>query len=477
MLKPKHLWFLLALPVGYLIVLSIHIAPVVLGASSYLSDLRGDEPSLETSANSADFAKKVDRVIADLSIPIVKQLFGLSGINLTEYRPEISALIKTGPTLAGADKAQKYLVSFQNSAEARGTGGILGAFAIVELDRGKFKILRTGSNASLYSMSILKLPIEMPNEFLKLYGNNPSILQNSNLSPHFPYGAEIWMALWKKAYGEDLDGVIAVDPSALSYILKATGPIVLPSGGEITSENVVSETLEKAYKRFEKDNSARKNYLVQILDAAAAKIVSREFDNRKMLAGILQGVKENRILLYSKDAKAEKVLANTRLAGYLTIEPNNEFRTVIQNIDASKLDYYLDRSVVVESKVCENIKQTQVRIIVKNTLKSGKGLPAYVLTRADKGKPDNLVTGAHRFKVFIYGPTQSRLVNVLRENRTANLGGGSTERSRPVYVVDVDLSPGQSEELQANFAGGVGKITFIDQPLVRTTEIKIKDKC
>ena len=137
----------------------------------------------------------------------------------------------------------------------------------------------------------------------------------------------------------------------------------------------------------------------------------------------------------------------------------------------------MDRSVIVESKVCENVKQTQVRIIVKNTLKSGKGLPAYVLTRADKGKPDNLVTGAHRFKVFIYGPTQSRLVNVLRENRTANLGGGSTERSRPVYVADVDLSPGQSEELQANFAGGVGKITFIDQPLVRTTEIKIKDKC
>ena len=112
-----------------------------------------------------------------------------------------------------------------------------------------------------------------------------------------------------------------------------------------------------------------------------------------------------------------------------------------------------------------------------NTLKSGKGLPAYVLTRADKGKPADLITGAHRFKVFIYGPTGAQLVDAWRENRTADLGGGSKERLRPVYVADVDLSPGESEELQANFAGGVGKITFIDQPLVRTTQIEIKDKC
>lgn len=285
------------------------------------------------------------------------------------------------------------------------------------------------------------------------------------------------MGLWKKKFGENLDGVIAVDPSALSYILKSTGPITLPNDEKITAENVVSETLEKAYKRFEKDNKARKDYLVQILDAAAAKVISLEFDKRKMLAGITRGIIENRILIYSKDEAAEKTLSTTRVAGFLTTEPNNEFRTVIQNIDASKLDYYLDRKVVVESTVCKDVRETQVRITVKNSLKSGAGLPAYVLTRADKGKPANLVTGAHRFKVFIYGPTESRLVSASRENRTANLGGGATERSRPVYVADVDLSPGQSEELQANFAGGVGKITYVDQPLVRPTEIEIKDKC
>ena len=473
MLKPKYLLVLLGIPIGYFVVLFIHIAPVATGISGYTASVKGATNDFD----SVNFAAKVDRVIADLDVPVVKQLLGSVGLDVSPIRQEIQSILQAGPTLAGGDGPKKYLVSFQNSAEARGTGGILGAFAILEMDKGQFKVLQTGSNAALYSMSISTLPIDMPPEFLRLYGNNPGILQNSNLSPHFPYGAQIWMGLWKKAFNEDLDGVIAVDPSALSYILKATGPISLPNGEQITAENVVSETLEKAYKRFEKDNKARKDYLVRTLNASAAKLVAQDFDKRKMVTGLIQGIIEHRILIYSTDMKAQEILSKSRVAGFMSKEPNNEFRTVIQNIDASKLDYYLDRNVVVESMECKDVKKTQVRIVVKNTLKSGKGLPAYVLTRADKGKPDDLITGAHRFKVFIYGPTGSKLVDAWRENRTANLGGASTERSRSVYVADVDLSPGESEELQANFAGGVGKITFIDQPLVIPTKISIKDKC
>jgi hypothetical protein len=161
----------------------------------------------------------------------------------------------------------------------------------------------------------------------------------------------------------------------------------------------------------------------------------------------------------------------------MSTDVNNEYRAVIQNIDAGKLDYYLDRKVSVKKLSCENGGTTQVKVRVTNTLASANGLPAYVLTRSDKGKPANLIPGSHRFKLFIYGPVGARLVSVSRENRTANLGGASTERKRPIYVADVELAPGKSEELLANFTGGKGKISFIDQPLVRTTQIELSDKC
>jgi len=345
------------------------------------------------------------------------------------------------------------------------------------LKKGSLKVIETGSNEPLYGSSLQKIPINVPDEYKRLYGENPAILQNSNLSPHFPYGAEIWLALWKKEFGQTLDGVIAIDPTALSYILRSTGPITLNSGEKITSENLVADTLKNAYKRYEKDNKARKQYLVDIMNATVKHLNSSDYSKLKMAQAIRDGIVANRILFYSTDKSAQNKLSQTRLGGFMSLESNNEFRTVIQNIDAGKLDYYLDRDVTIESKTCENDRQTQVRIRVTNTLKSATGLSSYVLTRADKGKLASLIAGSHRFKLFIYGPTDAKLVSVSRENRMANLGGGSTERDRPIYVADVDLAPGSSEELRANFSGGVGKVTFIDQPLVQGTKINIKDRC
>ena len=459
----------------YLLVLGTHVTVAAIHAKSYISSLSGEYNRASLDKQSGNLAADLNRIFSDLNVPVVQQIAGALGVDFTPIRDEAVATVKASSWLAGADAPKRYMIAFQNSAEARGTGGILGAFAIVEMNKGTFTVIRTGSNAVLYSLK--DVPVKVPAEFTKLYGKNPAILQNSNLSPHFPYGAEIWMGLWKKQFGEQLDGVIAVDPSALSYVLQATGPITLKSGEVITSENVVAETLQKAYKRYETNNDARKQYLVDIMNAAAAKITSGQFSKVGMAKAIKRGLIENRILMYSRDKSAEAELASVRLGGYLTTTPNNEFRAVIQNIDASKLDYYLQKTVTIESKSCKNVQQTQVRVKLTNTLKTGKGLPAYVLTRADKGKPAKLVTGQHRFKLFIYGPTDAKLVSVLRENRTNGLGGGSTERGRPIYVADVDLAPGQSENLLANFAGGVGKITFVDQPLVRPTQLSIKGGC
>jgi hypothetical protein len=201
-----------------------------------------------------------------------------------------------------------------------------------------------------------KIPVDVPTEFLNLYGNNPAIIQNSNLSPHFPYGAEIWLGLWKEEFGEDLDGVIAVDPTALSYVLRSTGPISLANGEQITSQNVVAETLKDAYKRYENDNQARKQHLVDIMDAVVAKLNSGSYSKLKMAQALRDGIIANRILVYSADQEVQAKLAKVRLGGFMSTEPNNEFRAVIQNTDASKLDYYLDRSVVIESKSCERVK-------------------------------------------------------------------------------------------------------------------------
>jgi len=442
---------------------------------SFAHNLKSRSSVVATSKSANQLSKDADLLFSIANLPIIKQVLTLTDLNFQPIKDEIISAVKVAPILAGADRPKRYLIAFQNSAEARGSGGILGAYAVVELDQGKISVIKTGSNEALKWID--EIPIKMPEEFTSLYRSDPAIWQNSNLSPHFPYGAQIWLALWKKQFGQSLDGVIAVDPSALSYMLKATGPITLPSGKILTAENLVAQTLSTAYKEYEKDNAARKQYLVSIINATFKQLLSGEFSKLQMARALHQGIVENRILVYATESSVEAELVKTRLAGFMDTAPSNQYRVVVQNIDASKLDYYLERDISIRSLSCGVSAEVEVSVTVKNSLKSGVGLPAYVLTRADKSKPDAIIPGQHRFLLFIYGPPQSKLLHATRSSTTGSAGGVATERERPILVADLDLPPGGSEGVTTTFSRGSGKIQYHSQPLALKESVKINDAC
>lgn len=166
---------------------------------SFVDNLKSSASITVTSESAATLSKDVDQVLKVTNLPLIKQIFEIVNLNFRPIKDELDTLLKVSPALIGVDQPKKYLIAFQNSAEARGTGGILGAYAIVESNKGSLKVIETGSNEPLYGSSLEKIPIDVPDEYRRLYGENPAILQNSNLSPHFPYGAEIWLALWKKS--------------------------------------------------------------------------------------------------------------------------------------------------------------------------------------------------------------------------------------------------------------------------------------
>jgi hypothetical protein len=446
-----------------------------LGHAKNLAQAVQSGQSASASVSAMKLSEDFNRLNQGLSIPGIKHLIAFTGLDFTAIDAELRSVIKNVPALAGVDGPKKYFVAFQNSAEARGTGGLIGAFAIIQFDHGKLTVLKTGSNSILKSLN--EIPIPMPSEYATLYRSDPAIWLNSNLSPHFPYGAQIWMELWRLQSGEKLDGVIAVDPTAISYILKSTGPITLASGEEITSQNVVQKTLKDAYKRYEKDNNARKQYLVDIMNATFTRLTSMEFSKLTLAKQVVPVLLQNRLLIYSTDPTTQDSLSLTKLGGTMNLGPNNEYRAVILNIDASKLDYYLDREITVKTTQCGVKATTEVSIKVTNQVTHPEKLSAYVLTRADKTKPANRVTGQHRFKVFVYGPNGSTLISASRSSVKGSAGGVGSERTRPLLASDVDLSPKQSEVITATFSAGTGPVTFVDQPLVRPSAVKISDTC
>jgi Protein of unknown function (DUF4012) len=471
-----RIWLIIAaIPLVYVIVLGAHIAVAAVHARSYFSSLGGEYNRAVLSQKSSDLASDINHVFTDLSVPGVKQIAGALGVDFTPIREEAVALIKESSWLAGADAPKSYLIAFQNSAEARGTGGIMGAYSVVRFNHGHIQVVQTGSNAKLQSQSTL--PIAMPTEYLHLYGNNAAIWQNSNISPQFEYAGQIYSALWQKQFNQKLDGVFAVDPEGIAKVLAATGPIILPSGEKIEASNVVEKTLSTAYKTYAKDNHARKEYLVSIMRATIAKLQSGHYSLLGLAQAVRDDIIENRLLIYSADPEIEAALSQSRLGGNLTYNAQNQFRAVIINTDASKLDYYLKRKVTIKSVSCSIPRHTQIAVTLTNTVTNAAQLPAYVLTRADKGKPANLITGQHRFKLFIYGPILSKLTSASRTSTSQSAGGSAMEKNRPVLVSDVDLAPGASETILANFVGGTGPLAYFDQPLVLKTSLSIENKC
>lgn len=70
----------------------------------------------------------------------------------------------------------------ENPAEARGTGGLIGAYGVLVADHGQVSLSRLGPNGDLASAS--SLPVDLGPDFAALYGNDPALWGNASLSPY-----------------------------------------------------------------------------------------------------------------------------------------------------------------------------------------------------------------------------------------------------------------------------------------------------
>ena len=77
--------------------------------------------------------------------------------------------------------------------------------------------------------------LPLSDEINAIYGQRPGQwMQNVTQIPDFAQSGALARQFWLQRHGLDVDGVIAIDPVALSYILRATGPVTLPSGDVLT---------------------------------------------------------------------------------------------------------------------------------------------------------------------------------------------------------------------------------------------------
>ena len=461
------------------------------GADHFLSAISHQLNS--TDANNSDLAHVVPAVstampelnkainaLANLHVgglfsPLDKRLNQLRAQAARAYQTSeaVTPLLQIFPGISGQNQPRNYLIAFQNSAEARGTGGILGAYAVMNVDKGKVTFSAFGSNAGLTQLK--DTPITMPDEFVRLYNDDPGIWQNSNISPHFPYGAQIWLALWKNQFKQDLDGVLTFDPTALSYLLKATGPVEV-EGQTISSENVVKVTLSDLYQKYETDNNARKAFLIKIIQAVSQSIESKKFSATDLLQNMTYPINQHRILFYSAKRDEEKILEQSEISGSISEKLDNQYRLIIQNTSGNKMDYYLKRSVKLEAITCGKNPTTTITFALTNTAAPTPKLPAYVAGRLDLNKPQGL-SNSYGTRAIVMAPVGAHVISAMDLITKAKFGFLVKERGHKGVAVQVDLAAGETHSYSLTFAGGNGALQSYVQPLVIDQENTIIDKC
>lgn len=441
--------------------------------------LRAQESQLtELSAN----ATRLNGNAAAISDPRYVSLMSDARSELQTQISSITSVIENAalaarlaPSMMGADGPRSYFMGFQTNAEARGTGGLLGAYGILRFDDGTPTVDQLAPNDDL---SDAVAPIELGLEYDQQYGYAQPFtdIRNSNLSPHFPYAAQIWKAMWAEETGAEVDGVIAIDPVALSYILRAVGPVTMADGEIVTKENVVELTESTAYLRFPTDQVARQQFLQDIANAVITKMTGPVKSPRRLLDALGQAVSERRIAVWSSVPEEQQLIEQTPMAHILPSDDAPYAAVVVNNLGGNKLDYYLDAQIEYAADDCRGqTRASTVNVELTNAVPD-EPLPDYVAS-APGLSPELLVAvpkGTNITSVRLYGTKGAELSSALLngERVPAIL---NTERGHPVFEVQAIIPPGQtaniSFQLSEPTAPGVPRTP--SQPLLDNVEPKV----
>lgn len=365
------------------------------------------------------------------------------------------------PSMLGVDGPRTYLLLVQNSAEARATGGIPGALAVLKADDGRIAF---GEQSSASALGAFKPPIDVDPAQTALYtARLGTQMQNVNLTPDFPTAASTAKHMWEARHEKEVvDGVIALDPIVLGFLLKATGPVSvtdpqvlrliegtsLPSS--LTHTNVVSTLLSDVYREIE-DPVSQDAYFSAVAGQVFNAFTDGKADSAELIKALTLGAQEHRLYLWSDKADEQAIIATTALAGSV-VGPDTggaSFGVYFNDGTGAKMDFYASRTAqLLQTCQTDGYSSYTVQMTVTNNAPSDAAmtLPAYVTGRGVYG----VEPGRIRTNYVFYGPSQSFAQTASVNGQPVPIGAGN-HGQRPVGTVTLELAPGETAVLDVVF--------------------------
>ncbi|MBB3158610.1 hypothetical protein FHS07_002306 [Microbacterium proteolyticum] len=290
------------------------------------------------------------------------------------------------PSMLGEDGPRTYLLLVQNNAEWRSLGGVSGTAIELSADHGALSLVDTHSATAL-SRGISGPVVELPSDVQKIYETRPArYFHNLTQIPSFPTDGPLAREMYRQQTGREVDGVMAVDPVVLSYLLEATGPVALPDGESLTRENAVRLLLDDTYRRYA-DPAAQDAFFAGATGAVFEALREGRGSTPGLIAALARGVEERRVLVWAADPTEQATIEGTTLAGQLPATDGRtaRFGVYLNDGTGSKMSYYIAPKAELGWGSCRTSSAASARdvtltLTLSNTAPADAAisLPAYV---------------------------------------------------------------------------------------------------
>ena len=416
---------------------------------------------------------KADREVSQIR---VDRLFGLLQVPAGEFAQKTheaataaaaaadagdllpTMLSRTGPT-------RRYLLMVLNNSEVRSIGGMPGSFALIEARRGKVQMREQASNAEFDRDLQVNVKPETRAGFTKNVGYD---LRDVAIIPDFPRVAFIASRLAGSYWDTKFDGVVAIDPIALGYVLGAVGQLDIGDGMVINQSNAAQTLLNGIYLRY-----PLLPQQAEAQDDAFERAARRSFDaltggrgnSVQALRAMVQGVQEHRILMWSAHKSEQARIESTGISGSMTDRRQPHRPQVgmhLTDTSQAKLDYYLRSETRVEATKCY---AGGVQDLVMTTTLGSEVLQSTPLPVSIVGFGQRVPIGNIGLSVRIMAPPRGTIRSIEIDGEPAAVGANSY-RGRQLSRFTRILGPGESTVIVSKFRSGRG---MAGDPLLKAT--------
>ncbi len=413
-----------------------------------VSALQAVADSLSSSSKVFKSANEKIQGIGDTHIAQVTELVDKAKDGFATLDGAVDAAEKVAPVLPqmlGANgQTRNYLVYAMNNVEIRACGGFGGSQGLISVTDGQMSI---GDFVPRIGLSEDEAVESVDEEDEALFGDHSNLYNSGNAySPDWPRNSQRVAALWKSQYGQDVDGVVGIDPVFLQYLLGLVGNVSLPDGTVVDGTNAAKVLMHDVYWNYPVEESD--GIFASVASAAFDKILGGigDVDVTKLVGAFERGAEEGRLIAWMRNDDEQNAIKEMNIDASLP-DPDDPSEDPVagvyfNNLSFSKLDWYLN----VDTQIGQGIKNGdgtcsyRITVTLTNIMtqeEAGK-LPDYVAASAPDAARDD-----ERLNVSLFAPTGGNITDLTVEGTQFGLGA-ATWHGIPFYSGTVDLHAGET---------------------------------